>query len=420
MVEAAAHLVDRVLPRQPFRQWTFTLPWDLARRVAFDRSLCSAVFRIFSDSVQSWYEAQARDGGIESPSGGCILQIQRFADGATLWPHGHAAFLDGVYEEVAGSPPRFFATPPPTPSDLEAITRRIARRIRTLLRRRGLVGDEAEAPVQGDAGPGGIGADPALMEGSPLLLRCALTHESSRERVPGYEQPSRRARQLDALRGRARKSPFRKEPKLLANVAGFQVHADRPIEAHKRDSLERLLRYMARPPISSERIRLRDDGKVTFYLKRARRNGVNALVFDGVSLVARLAALIPPPGMNMRLFYGVFAANHPLRRRILPAVPDPKKTGVATAPPRPARLSWAELLHRVFRVDALQCPECKGRMRIVETIETPTLDDILLASLIISGQAAAAMKAEKEARAPPQFRWPSRTQKPQRPKGTAQ
>ena len=85
MVEGAAHLVDRVLPHQPFRQWTFTLPSDLARRVAFDRSLCSAVFRIFADCVQGWYEAQARSAGIAEPHGGSILQIQRFTDGAGLW-----------------------------------------------------------------------------------------------------------------------------------------------------------------------------------------------------------------------------------------------------------------------------------------------------------------------------------------------
>ena len=84
-MEGAAHLVDRVLPHQPFRQWTLTLPSDLARRVAFDRSLCSAVFRIFADCVQGWYEAQARSAGIAEPHGGSILQIQRFTDGAGLW-----------------------------------------------------------------------------------------------------------------------------------------------------------------------------------------------------------------------------------------------------------------------------------------------------------------------------------------------
>ena len=158
---------------------------------------------------------------------------------------------------------------------------------------------------------------------------------------------------------------------------------------------------------------------MTFYLKRARRNGVNAFVFEGVNFIARLAALIPPPGMNLRLFFGVFAARHPLRRRIVPVPPDPKKTGVPTAPPRPARMCWADLLKRVFAVDVLKCQDCGARMRIIQKVENPTVDELNLASFVISGQAAAAMKAEKEARAPPRFRWPSRTQELQDPKNTA-
>ena len=84
MVEGAAYLVDRALPVVPYRQWTLTLPWDLARRVAFDRSLCGAVFRIFVDCVQRWYEEQALRSGIASPQTGALLQIQRFADAAAL------------------------------------------------------------------------------------------------------------------------------------------------------------------------------------------------------------------------------------------------------------------------------------------------------------------------------------------------
>ncbi|MFT7581192.1 MAG: hypothetical protein ACI9MR_002866 [Myxococcota bacterium] len=41
MNEQAYHLVDRVLPRAPYRQWVLTLPWELARAVAFDTGLCT-------------------------------------------------------------------------------------------------------------------------------------------------------------------------------------------------------------------------------------------------------------------------------------------------------------------------------------------------------------------------------------------
>ena len=58
-------------------------------------------------------------------------------------------------------------------------------------------------------------------------------------------------------------------------------------------------------------------------------------------------------------------------------------------------------------------------MHIIKKIDCPTVDELVLAALVISGQVAAAIKAEKEARAPPRFRWPSRTQESQNPKDTA-
>ena len=48
-------------------------------------------------------------------------------------------------------------------------------------------------------------------------------------------------------------------------------------------------------------------------------------------------------------------------------------------PPRKAhRLPWADLLRRVFLVDALDCPKCHGRMRIVTAVmEAAAVERIL-------------------------------------------
>ena len=43
MADTAAHLVDRVLPEVPIRQWVFTLPYPLRYRCAYDAKLTSAV-----------------------------------------------------------------------------------------------------------------------------------------------------------------------------------------------------------------------------------------------------------------------------------------------------------------------------------------------------------------------------------------
>jgi hypothetical protein len=37
----------------------------------------------------------------------------------------------------------------------------------------------------------------------------------------------------------------------------------------------------------------------------------------------------------------------------------------------PRNYSWAELLHRVFAIDVLACPECGGRMRMLSAVHSP-------------------------------------------------
>jgi hypothetical protein len=47
MAETAAHLVDRVIPVVPVRQWVLTLPYPLRYRCAWDTRLTTEVLRAF-------------------------------------------------------------------------------------------------------------------------------------------------------------------------------------------------------------------------------------------------------------------------------------------------------------------------------------------------------------------------------------
>ena len=51
MADTAAHLVDRVIPAVPVRQWVLSLPYSLRFRVAFDSDLLTAVLDIFIREV---------------------------------------------------------------------------------------------------------------------------------------------------------------------------------------------------------------------------------------------------------------------------------------------------------------------------------------------------------------------------------
>jgi len=51
MANTAAHLVDRVMPAVPVRQWVLSLPFELRSLAAFQANALSALARIFVESV---------------------------------------------------------------------------------------------------------------------------------------------------------------------------------------------------------------------------------------------------------------------------------------------------------------------------------------------------------------------------------
>jgi hypothetical protein len=105
---------------------------------------------------------------------------------------------------------------------------------------------------------------------------------------------------------------------------------------------------------------------------------------DAHQFLARLCALVPPPGFHMTRYYGVFASHHRLREHVIPkpAAPPPPQlpldfdpaesspTSSPTSSPRPRRIGWAKLLARVFALDT-RCRKCGGRMRVLEVVSDP-------------------------------------------------
>jgi hypothetical protein len=60
MADTVAHLVDRVLPEAPLRQYVLSLPFALRCRLACDQELCNEVLRIFIHAVFSSLKRRAR------------------------------------------------------------------------------------------------------------------------------------------------------------------------------------------------------------------------------------------------------------------------------------------------------------------------------------------------------------------------
>lgn len=66
---------------------------------------------------------------------------------------------------------------------------------------------------------------------------------------------------------------------MAGNAAGFSLHAGVATKANERDKLERLCRYITRPPVSTERLSMTRNGQVRYELKTPWRNGTTHVIF---------------------------------------------------------------------------------------------------------------------------------------------
>lgn len=153
MAERAAHLVDRVLPDVPVRQWVLTLPFRLRYRLAWDHGLCRVVAGIFARAVMTALRHRAASRGIEGGRSGVVMVIQRFGGALNLNVHLHALVLDGVFARDPAGRLAFHRIPLASMLDVAEVLAAIEPRTARLLTRRdgGAAGGEdgwaAEAPA---------------------------------------------------------------------------------------------------------------------------------------------------------------------------------------------------------------------------------------------------------------------------------
>ena len=66
----------------------------------------------------------------------------------------------------------------------------------------------------------------------------------------------------------------------VAKEAGFSLHAGVSTEAHQRDKLERLCRYVTRPAVSEKRLAITSNGNIRYQLKTPYRDGTAHVIFE--------------------------------------------------------------------------------------------------------------------------------------------
>jgi Putative transposase len=122
---------------------------------------------------------------------------------------------------------------------VQNIRRRIIRTLRCL--------GYLEAGI--DAGVA-TGHDP-LVDDAPEFARTLAA--SVQQSIAFGERAGERVRRIGAGFGHAGETPTLTGPR-YASIQGFSLHANTQVPAHRRDQLERLIRYTARGAMSLERL----------------------------------------------------------------------------------------------------------------------------------------------------------------------
>jgi hypothetical protein len=200
MSDCAAHLVDEVLPKVPVRQWVCSLPWQLRYAMGYDAGLCSAVLAAFLGALRRSLRRRAKQT--------CDLSSVEDAQ------FGAVTFIQ-----------------------------RADSSLRLNVHFHCLVLDGVY--VRGPAGPLHFHALPR-----PTLEQVAEVARWTPEAIARVL--AQRGRTLDG---------FDAADEALAESGGVNVHVGPAIDGRDRKRLERLCRYMARPPVCQERLAVTASGR---------------------------------------------------------------------------------------------------------------------------------------------------------------
>ena len=311
---------------------------------------------------------------------GSIAFVQRFGSALNLNVHFHLLQIEGLYEPRTTGRPKFRKGKPPANKDIEFLVAKISMRVVRLLRRTGHLQELS---------PDEAACDP-LFEEDPTYASCMSA--SVKNQIALGERRGQRVRFIGSGFGYEGEQPALKG-KLCAMVNGFSLHAAVQIPRHRRDQLERLIRYTARSSVCMDRMSITETGDIIYELGSVWKNGITHVLLSPLELIEKLAALVPLPNMHSSRYWGVIAPNSKMRKEVIPGKTraeikkEKEKSAEQEDPERkPNKGSWSKLLSKVFGMDISKCRECGGEMRVTSSIVRVDVIQNILAYLGLSPQ----------------------------------
>jgi hypothetical protein len=145
------------------------------------------------------------------------------------------------------------------------------------------------------------------------------------------------------------------------------VNQKRAPSVTQGSTLKTLIEYIARGPLSNERLEITEGKKVKLQLKTPYSDGTTHLLFTFSEFIEKLMVLVPPPKSLLVRWGGVFAPNSPVRKQIA-LKPSVKKGFQFTEDEEPKVFrnhSWSKMLAKAFKIDVTICDHCNGKLKKV-------------------------------------------------------
>jgi hypothetical protein len=119
-----------------------------------------------------------------------------------------------------------------------------------------------------------------------------------------------------------RAEPRSDEP--VAEHLGINIHAKQSIDGRDRRQLERLCRYITRPPVAQDRLARLPDCPTARSSSRSSTRGRTVRAPSCSSPTTswvRLVAAVPPPRWHLLRYFGILSSHSRLRREVVPCPP---------------------------------------------------------------------------------------------------
>jgi len=146
--------------------------------------------------------------------------------------------------------------------------------------------------------------------------------------------------------------------------SGFNVYCTERIYPRQTKSMENLARYIIRASFSQDRLNyIREDSKVIYKSKKESETKE----FEALDFIASLCSHIPNKNEQMVRYTGYY--SNVCRGRRKRQGTCELRLCVEEDGYKSANKSWARLIKKIYEVDPLICPICKGQMRIIAFIE---------------------------------------------------